>query len=84
MTVHDGHVTVMIVFLLLSLLLSLPPPLPPPPLPPPPLPPPLLPPPDPPSPPSPSSAVLENHHVAHSFKLTQASKEVNIYQNLDK
>ena len=29
------------------------------------------------------SAVLENHHIALSFKLTQQSKDVNIFQNLD-
>ena len=29
------------------------------------------------------SAVLENHHIAQSFKLTQQSKDVNIFQNLD-
>ncbi len=30
------------------------------------------------------SAVLENHHVALSFKLTEQSKGLNIYQNLDR
>ena len=30
------------------------------------------------------SAVLENHHVAKSFQLTQEREEVNIYQNLDR
>lgn len=29
------------------------------------------------------SAVLENHHVAMCFKLTEQSKDVNIFQNLD-
>ncbi|XP_064390793.1 high affinity cAMP-specific and IBMX-insensitive 3',5'-cyclic phosphodiesterase 8B-like [Halichondria panicea] len=29
------------------------------------------------------SAVLENHHIALSFKITEQSKGLNIYQNLD-
>ncbi len=32
----------------------------------------------------PRSAVLENHHVAFSFKLTEENKGLNIYQNLDR
>lgn len=29
------------------------------------------------------SAVLENHHVALSYKLSEQSNDVNIFQNLD-
>ena len=30
-----------------------------------------------------NSAVLENHHVAQSFRLTQENQQANIFQALD-